>query len=200
MGVCTYRHNHNMTQVRLRPHSRTERAGSEDSVGCDSWSGSFECNGIAEPTRRCDEESPSDCFLGTRSNDCVCASSRDSSSNDTVMANRTACDWLRELRLMDAVDGDFDAASGLSNFSWLHRSDGTLAATFVTPCSELAGYKTVRVELEDGRSSATLEDVEHGYISDTGQYPAELFETDKCMDAEFLINGACRPCPEGATW
>ena len=112
--------------------------------------------------------------------------------------NSTVCKVLEYYDLLDGPPWDnLPNVTGLFNFSWVSERE----FAFVTPCVPQGdiGYKTVEIELTDGRASATPADVTSGIVDEAFQSRAELLVSDKCMGGdEFLIKGECRPCPPGA--
>jgi hypothetical protein len=86
---------------------------------------------------------------------------------------------------------------GLFNFTWISKE----SVSFVTPCvlQEANGYayRTVVVELVDGRRSAYTTDVAQGIIEEDRQFPAQVFVTDLCNKEPDIVlaNGHCLPCP-----
>ena len=73
------------------------------------------------------------------------------------------------------------------------------STTKVSPCHpEPQTYGMVSIELPDGRKSATEADVEEGYITLERQDRSGLLFADKCLaPGTLLLNGQCRPCPQG---
>ena len=69
---------------------------------------------------------------------------------------------------------------------------------FVTPCRPAPGRYTISVELLDGRKSALTEDIALQHLRREEMDGAQFLLTDRCVqDGTVLLNGVCRPCPEG---
>jgi hypothetical protein len=109
----------------------------------------------------------------------------------------TLCKILQHHGLLSGQWQNLFKVRGLLNFTWVSETE----MSFVAPCirEEEIGYKTILIELPDGRKSATQADVIDGIIEEEQQDLAELLVVDKCVEPGYvLLLGECRPCPDGA--